>query len=1058
MISHRTVLAFVRTIGIAFLTTGAFTQTFNGNLTGLATDPSGAAVPNASLKLDSPSTGLTRTTTSSANGDYLFADLPVGVYTLSVSAPGFQTTKVDGIEIAVSRTTNVTVTLGVAKQQATVEVTASAVSVDATSSALTTDVNTDTVQTLPLNGRDFRQMIKLVPGASPLQTSINGSRTTGTNYQIDGADNNDAFQNVSAVNQGGVSGIAGTLLPIEAIDQFAVESDGGPEQGRNSAAQVNVVLKSGTDEFHGSAFYFNRNEALASRSPLLAPGTPKQVIRNNQFGFSGGGPIIKDKTFFFIAGEGQVALADNSILTTEPSSAWVTKAEGVLATYNVPVNPVSLNLLGIWPASVRNGAASTNNYLSNGQNNYNSFNGVIKVDHRFSDTNSLFFRYYVGTGTQTADIGSHISDFFQIAPSHMHNFAVGDTEVFSPQLVNVLTLGANYFFQSFNDNNTSFDPEALGLNTGVTSPILQGSPKLSITGFDYVGATSPEARTDTTGHLTDQLTDTIGRHTLIFGGEYRRAVLDVGYDINERGTFTFDGSRGPWASNTSLAGNLRSLADFLAGYPSNSNGATIAQGPLQRLYYQDSFDLWGGDTFRITSRLTLNYGARFTYQGVLHDSRNSITNFIPGQGFVTPNVNGAGSLYPQDWNNLAPRFGFAYALTNDGKTLLRGGYGVYYDVPALNFFTANTGLTNGGAAGVNANPGGADPVYTLSVKNVVFQPGVPIFGSSTPTPPFGVFAVSQDFRTPYVQNYNLNIQRQLSSSTLLQVGYVGNVGHKLPVLLDINQAVLINGVAVRPYATEYPQLGTIDTAESVGNSNYNSLQVSLHQRLWKGLQAIGNYTYGHAIDDTSTVRNTVPTDSYNLGDQRGSSSFDIRHLFTGFVSYEIPQFAKSLPRLTGGWELHSLLTFSTGQPINILAGTNVSGTGENQDRVNIVGDPFANVPVLTGTTAVQYLNPAAFAKPAAGTFGDIGRDLLYGPGFGTVDFSVFKRTAITEGIKAEFRVEIFNLFNRTNWANPNVTFSSSSFGQLTQTFSNGSAPGLGIGEPRNTQVALKIIW
>lgn len=1038
------------------LVTSAFAQTFNGNLAGIATDPSGAVLPGAALKLDSPSTGLARATTSSANGDYLFADLPVGLYTLTVSASGFQTRKIENIEVAVSKTTSLNVQVAVVQQAAAVEVEASAVSVDATSSSLTTVVNK--VQDLPMNGRDFRQMIKMVPGASPLAASINGSRTTGTNYQIDGADNNDAFQNASAVNQGGVSGIAGTLLPIEAIDQFAVEADGGPEQGRNSAAQVNVVLKSGTNDFHGSAFYFNRNEALANRSPLLSASAPKQVIRNNQFGFSGGGPIIKDKTFFFLAGEGQLAIADNSILTTEPSAAWVTQAEGVLAKYGVPVNPVSLNLLTIWPSSVRTGSATTNNFLSNGQNNYNSYNGVLKVDHRFSDKNSLFVRYFVGTGTQTADIGSHIPGFFQIAPSHMHNVAVGDTHVFSPRLVNVLTLGVNYFYQSFNDADTSASPLTLGLNTGATESVLQGSPKITITGFDYVGATSPEVRTDTTGHLTDSLTWNIGRHSLIFGGEFRRAVLDIGYDINERGSFTFDGSRGPWSTDPTVKGDLGNLADFLAGYPSNSNGATIAQGPLERVYRQNSFDLWAGDTYRINSRLTLNYGARFTYQGVLHDSKNSITNFIPGQGFVTPGVNGAGPLYPQDWNNVAPRFGFAYTATNDGKTVIRGGYGVFYDVPALNFFTANTSLSNGGAAGVNANPGGAEPVYSLSVKNVVFAPGVPIFGAATPTPPFGVFAVSQSFRTPYVQQFNLNVQRELSRSTILQVGYVGNLGRKLPVILDINQPVVTNGVAVRPYATAYPQIGTIDTAESVANSEYNSLQVSLRQRIWKGLSATANYTWGHSIDDTSAVRNTLPTNSYNLAFQRGSSTFDVRQIFTGFITYDVPQLVSRWPRLTKGWQLNSLLTFSTGQPINILAGSNVSGTGENQDRVNLVGDPFANVPVLTNTTAVQYLNPAAFAKPAAGTFGNLGRDAIYGPGFASVDFSVFKRIPITERISAEFRAEIFNLFNGTNWANPTATLSSSSFGQLTSTFSNGSAPGLGIGEPRNTQLALKILW
>ncbi len=1051
-------MLFSRLLFFIVFTSAAFAQTFLGSLSGTAADASGAAVPGAIVRLDSPSTGLTRSAVSAANGGFLFADLPVGIYSLTVSSAGFETKKVDAVEIAVSKSTDITVTLGVARQQSIVEVNASAVSIDTTSSALTAVVNSATVQDLPLNGRDFRQMIKLVPGASPLSSSINGSRTTGSNYQIDGADNNDAFQNVSAVNQGGVAGIAGTLLPIEAIDQFAVQADGGPEQGRNSAAQINVVLKSGTNGFHGSLFYFNRNEALASRSPLLSATAPKQVIRNNQFGFSAGGPIIRNKTFFFLAGEGQLAISDNSILTTEPSNAYVTAAEGVLAKYGVPVNQVSLNLLTIWPSAVRNGPAQSSNYLSNGQNNYNSYNGVMKIDHRFNDKNSMFVRYFVGTGTQTADIGSHISDFFQIAPSHMHNVAVADTAVLSPQIVNVLTLGVNYFYQSFNDANTGINPIALGLNTGVTEPILQGSPKLSITGFDYVGATSPEARTDTTGHLTDALSWNLGKHSLIFGGEFRRAVLDVGYDINERGTFNFDGSRGPWSSDTSLTGNLRSLSDFLAGYPSNSNGATIAQGPLQRLYYQNSFDLWAGDTWRVTSRLTVNYGARFTYQGVLHDSRDSITNFVPGEGFVTPNINGAGPLYTKDWNNFAPRLGFAFTPQSDGKTVIRGGYGIFYDVPALNFFTANTSLSNGGAAGVNANPGGSTPVYNLSVKNVVFQSGVPIFGAASPTPPFGVFSVNQNFRTPYVQNYNLNIQRQLSNSTILQVAYVGNVGRKLPLLLDINQPVLLNGVAVRPYASAYPQLGTIDTAESVGNSDYNALQVSLRQRLWRGLAATANYTYAHSIDDTSSVRNTVPTDSYNLRDQRGSSTFDIRHFFTGFVSYDVPQWAPRFPRLTAGWQLNALLTFSTGQPINILAGTNVSGTGENQDRVNVVGNPFANVPVLTNTTAVQYFNPAAFAKPAPGTFGNIGRDLYYGPGFGSVDFSVFKKIPITERVAMEFRAEIFNLLNRTNWANPNVNFTSSSFGQLTQTLNGGSAPGLGFGEPRNTQLALKILW
>ncbi len=1029
-------------------------QTFRGSISGSVSDTSGAALAGASVKLESPSTGLTRSVTSSATGEYLFPDLPVGIYSITAANPGFAAKKVDKVEVAVSKVTNLNIQLGVAQQQQVVEVSASAVTLETTSTALVAVVNTKTVADLPMNGRDFRQMIKLAPGVSPSTTSVNGMRTSGNNYQIDGADNNDAFQNAAAVNQGGVSGIAGTLLPIEAIDQFAVQSNAGADVGRNGGSAINLVIKSGTNDLHGSLYYFNRNEALASRSPFQSATSPKQVIRNNQFGFSAGGPIVKNRTFFFINGEAQLSIANNSILDTIPSDAWVTQAKGVLSQYGVAVNPVALNLLTIWPASTRTGANTANNYLSNGRNDYNSYNGIIKIDHRLSDKHSISARYFGGTGTQTADVGSHIRDFFQVAPSHMHNFSVVENAVFSPQLFNQLTLGVNYFLQTFNDFNTSINPLALGLNTGVTDPTLIGSPKISISGFDYVGATQPLGRIDTTGHITDNLTWAHGRHQLKFGGEYRRAVLDVFYNTNKRGSFTFDGTRGPWASDSTIGGNLRALSDFLAGYPSNSSGAVIVLGQLQRLYLQNSFDYWVHDTFQVSQKLSLNFGVRYTYHGVLHDDKDSITNFLPGTGFVTPGKD-IGSLYPKDFNNFAPRFGFAYKPTTDGKTVIRGGWGVYYDVPALNFFVANTSSPNGGAAGVHANPGGANPVYTINAKNVVIQQGVPVFGSAGPVPPYGAFGVSQDFRTPYVQNFNLNVQRQITSSTILQAGYVGSLGRKLSVMQDINQP--INGV--RPYAVSFPQLAAIDMINSIANSEYNSLQLQLRQSFWRGLTGTFNYTWGHAMDDDSDVRNTIPTNSYDLKDERGPSTFDIRQIVTSFVSYQLPQVGHFAPRLTKGWQVNSLFTFHGGSPLNLLAGTNRSGTGENRDRVDVVGDPFSGFSsTIPGSLAIQYFNKAAFATPAIGTFGDIGRNALYGPGFGSVDFSVFKKTSITERISAEFRVEIFNLLNRVNYANPNTTLSSSSFGQITSTRNAGSAPGLGFGEPRNTQLGLRLVF
>ncbi len=1024
----------------------AFAQSFTGDIAGTVVDPSGAALVNAVIKLQNPATGFNRAATTGASGNFLFASLSTGTYKITASLPGFEVKEIAGIEVSVAKTTNISVQLGVAQQNSVVEVSASAVSLETTSSALVAVVDDKAVQDMPMNGRDFKQMVKLAPGVTPSGTSVNGMRTNGANYQIDGADNNDAYSNAVAVNQGGVSGIAGALVPIEAIDQFSVESNASADMGRNGGASVQMVIKSGTNSLHGSLFFFDRTEALAALSPVQAAGSKKQEIRNNQFGFAVGGPIIKNKTFFFLTGEVQLAVAGLSILDTAPSAAWVSAAQTVLQKYGVPVNPVSLNLLNIWPSNSRTGPATANNYLANALNSYNSYNGIVKVDHRFNDKHSLAVRYLGGTGTQTADVGSHFHDFFQQAPMHVHNYSVVENDTWSPKMVNQVTLAVNYFLQTFGDANTSFNPLAMGLNTGITNPNYIGSPSLKISGFDYVGATAPLGRTDVTGHLTDNLSWLLGRHQVKIGGEYRRADVNVAYYSNARGTFSFDGTRGPWATDPTVSSTLRSMTDFLAGQPSNSNGATIIRGNPQRVYNVNSYDGWAHDTWQVNPNLSVNYGGRYTYQGAPYTNTAPIYNFRVDSGFSTI------PLYTPSKLNIAPRMGFAWTPKHSNKWVIRGGYGIFFDVPAISEFTAGGGTGNGGASGAAYNPAGASPVYTLNVKNVTFAPGVPVFGSASATPPFGAYSVNPDFTMPHIQNYNLNIQRQLTGKTLLQVGYVGSAGRKLAAVLDMNQT--INGV--RPLAAQYPTISAINQLNSIADSSYNSLQISLRQKAWKGLTANVNYTYSHALDDASSVG--TPTNSYNFKNDWGSSTFDTRHILTGFVSYDVPKFTKFAPRLMDGWQLNSLVTYTTGAPMNITAGTNVSGTSEGKDRVDVVGNAFANVPVLTNTLAVQYFNPAAFGKPATGTFGNIGRDALYGPGFGSVDFSVFKKIPMTERIAGQFRVEIFNLFNRTNWANPTTTLTSATFGQLTQTKNGSSAPGLGFGEPRNIQLALKVTF
>lgn len=1043
-------------------------QTFRGQITGTVEDASGAAIGAAVVEAVHQGTGVRRSTATTAAGDFSMPDLPLGMYAISVSKPGFQIQK-SQLEVVVSRVSSVNFRLPVATQTAVVEVSGAVAAVETTSTTLTGVVNTKTVEDLPMNGRDFRQMLKLSPGVNPANSSVNGNRTRGNNYQIDGADNNDGFQNASAVNQGGVAGIAGTLLPVEAIDQFSVATNGGAEAGRNGGGQINLVIKSGTNQIHGSGYYFNRNEYFAANTPLAAPGAGVRRIRNGQGGFSAGGPIRRDKTFFFITGEEQKADAANATAVTTLSPAWLDQGRAVLSAFGVAQNPVSTGIIGFYPARIRTGPAQVNNFFSTDANTYNSYNGIVKVDHNLNSSHNLSARYYGGTGTQAAVVDSlaPYREYFQVAPSHMHNVSVALNSVISPRIVNNLVLGANYFLQVFNDLDTSPNPIAAGLNTGVTAASLQGSPTIRISGFATAGATQPLGRTDTTGHLTDTVSVTYGHHQIKAGGEFRYALLDIYYDQGTRGTFTFDGTRGPWASAAGYTAQQIALADFLAGYPTNSSGATITRPApgvktpgsfLQRNYVQNSFDFYIHDNWQVTPRLNLNFGARYTYLAPVGDQDNSITTFVPGKGIVGPG-HGLDTLYPRDWNNIAPRFGFAYQPTSDGKTVIRGSYGIFYDVPAVAFFASNNGGSNGGAAGINANPGGPIPIQSLSAPaGLVLQSGVDPWANAT-VPILGVMSVSQGFRTPYVQNFSLNVQRQLGASMTLQAGYVGSLGRKLVYIHDINAAALGTGSVQsrRPYNSTYPTLGAINQLESGAGSEYNSLQVQLTRRYSHGLTGSVAYTYGHAIDYASEARNVMLANSYNLALDRGSADFDSRHTVTAFVSYSLPSFPSRWKAITGGWQINTLITAHTGLPINFRSGTDSNGDGDTWDRIDLVGDPFANVPAAPNSTSVRWVNRDAFRAPAAGTTGNLGRNSIYGPGFFSIDPSLFKEIPLRERVKAQFRVEVFNVLNTANLANPTVAFNSGSFGLISNTRNGGGAPGLGFGEPRNLQLALKLL-
>jgi hypothetical protein len=635
----------------------------------------------------------------------------------------------------------------------------------------------------------------------------------------------------------------------------------------------------------------------------------------------------------------------------------------------------------------------------------------------------------------------------------MHNVSLVGTSVFTSHFVNQLVVGYNYFKQTFNSNDISFDPLKLGFNTGVTDPDLAGPPNVTVNGFAAVGGTQPLGRVDKTLHFTDNMSYAMGKHQMKFGGEFRLADLFVFYDSNKRGTFTYDGTVGPWASLPAAQASaaLKSLADFMAG--SYATGI-IVRGNTHHDYVQNSGDLFFQDVWNASSKVTLNFGARYTLPGVLGASDGNLTNFLPSQGMVSTD-----SLYPAQKDAISPRVGITWVPSDSRKTVIRSGYGLFYDMFAVAFFTANTGFANGGALGVGNNPGGDQPVFSITQRRQTVVNGVPIFGT-TPQPPYGAFAVSQDLKLPYVENFNVNVEQQLTPHTIAQIGYVGTRGHRLALMRDINAATpgATFSQARRPFATKFPDLAAINELESIGRSEYNSLQMSLIQNNWHGVSGRVNYTLSHAMDNGSEARNTLPMIQDNIDADWGNAAFDIRHVFTAGLTYSLPAFGTS--RLGDGWQINTIVTLQSGSPFTITTGTDASGTGVRSDRPNLVGDPYAGVVQPTTTPlSVQYFNPAAFAAPAAGTFGNLERNALYGPGFKSVDVSLFKTTKLDKGTSVQFRLEIFNLFNTINWANPGATLSSStSFGVITNTRNANNAPGIGAGEPFNVQLAVKFIF
>jgi hypothetical protein len=1128
-----------------FAANPAAAQTFRGTILGTVTDPTGAAIAGAAVAVKNVNTGLSRTVSTSDDGTYSAPELPIGTYSVTVEKTGFRQGVVTGLQVEVSSEVRADVTLQAGELAQKIEVSADQLpQVESTSNVLGGIVESRVVTNLPVNGRDYQKLINLVPGvtSSPDQItdspgsfgvfSVNGARGRSNNFLLDGTDMNDGYRNDPAINEAGVFGTPATILPLEAIAELRVLSNSEAEYGRSAGGVINIVTKSGTNSFHGSGFDFFRNNALDARNFFNEVGQPQNPFHNNQFGGSLGGPIVKDKTFFFVDYEGMREKGAESSTACVPTAQDIATAT---AANGGTVNPVIAALLATnpWPSATKNqtciGDGSDGQAVSpDGENislatpfSNRVDSAIVKIDHSFNPNNLLTGRYYIGDSDQSFPLalvgGGLVPGYNTATPTRVQLISISYVSTISPSIVNEARLGWNRFAEGFFPEDRSFDPTSIGLNTVAPgTPNADkynfGLPKISIDGLAPLGADNgdPRQRVDTNWHYIDGVSWKTGKHDIKFGYEYRRTSISQIFNRGFRGTLGF--------SATSLAaGDFRdatALENFIAGIPEDGSQR---QGNTNRNTFENSYAGYFQDSIRMNRRFTLNLGVRYDYFGIVQEKHGNFTNFDPvtGEDIIVGN----GRLYQPDYNNWAPRVSAAWDVTGKGKTVLRAGWGVFYDAFSMDMFMGhlpfNSGFDPGPAytgSSLAANPIAAaslnqvfDPTAfggTGGVINAPFDPNSPVYSFAAPMS--DRFGVDQHIRAPYLENYNLNLQQELTKHMVLQVGYVGSQGHKLFRFRDLNQPsqAQINAAdlacnCINIYGS--PSLnGPFTSAgvyynyqESSANSIYNALQTSVRINQWHGLTSTFNYSWSHSIDDASDGEDFVPNASQPNDStapirlNRGNSNFDVRNRLTWNFIYEFPNPA-AMKKLTNGWGVNGIVTVQSGQPfqVNYNFQDDFDGSGEGFGRPDVVGaihyssDPRNFLDLSSFAVPCTYPvgggdGTASTCVPGTRHFGTEGRNSLIGPHFRQFDFSLFKNTAITERLKLELRFEAYNIFNHPNFASPylpsfiadaapnEIDTNGRSIGTLGLTATGDVGigyPFLGNGGPRTLQIAAKFTF
>ncbi len=945
---------------------------------------------------------------------------------------------------------------GPVSETLTVEASAAALSTENATAA--TVVDHKNIAVLPLNGRQLQNLALLAPGIAAgwnwstaanrygkarenLEGAFvaNGARGRSNDFVLDGMPMN--------VRQYGVINFEPSN---EAVQEFEVKTSvATAEFGRTMGSTVNIVTRSGGNRFHGTLYEFFRNDRLDANDTFNnRAGLPRGKLRQNQFGGSVGGPIVKNKHFFFANAEflriiEGVETRVVSVPTPSERQGLIefTDRQGAARTLDLSdrINPISRNLLGFYPEPNTTGpnGLNRNSSLLIALNDYQTHG---RTDHHLTDRDMVSVRFSWNLNDQNYLInrfgGPFIPGFNLLNPEETWNASVAHLHTFGPSLVNELRVGFNRYTNDLGNGDPTL-PNEVGLPNG--NETANGIPFVTFLGGTLESLGGQPWLNREQNELTAMVSNSIswlrGKHNIKSGGEIRRLHYNTRGASNQRGTISFDGSRNDLISR--LPGNERAgaLADFLLGLPFQS---TIVTGQFGRGFRQWAYTAYIQDTWRATSRLTLNLGVRYEYTAPWDEVNGKLSNLAPSGQLAVVGEPGLDRLYRADRNNFGPRVGIAYDLGGGGRTILRAGFGILHE----------TLLQANSIEQIENNP-------PFSASAVTRQPArFPNDGSPASTlldlrraatPSSAIAAVDLNgFQNPYTMQYNLSIQRQVGRNWLAEIRYAGSRGLRLPVFRNLNQVPITSLAAPQRSAIEadiaagrdttetiaalrpFPRFDSITFSQNVAQSTYHSGQASIEKRFGAGPTLMASYTFAKSIDNASDFGSGDPSEQVlnarNLAAQRALSSFDIKHRFSGAFTYDLPlaRLWRSGPRrVVNGWQLNGVVTLQSAQPFTPFLSVFDAFRNESFNRPDVVGDPSRNVP-----DGLAF-NPAAFVAPAPGTFGDAGRNIIRGDAFHSFDLSIFKRTELNERVAIELRGEFVNAFNNVNFQGPDVNLTSS---------------------------------